>query len=137
MHDGYLWLEETIPITPNLIHHVSRLPYKGKDLATISEGKGSDLAFAEAMKPKYKLEKKKRGYAISIIKDKEVHMATQIMAGKVMRKCHADEVLVLVVTLASWTLVSNLWIHTSTGKSVRMASSGTLQQVSSTTCTNC
>ena len=52
------------------------------------------------MKAKYKLEKKKRGYAISNIKDKAVRVATQILAGKVMHKCRADEVLTLVVELA-------------------------------------
>ncbi len=35
VHDGYLWLEDPIPITIDLIHHISRLPYKGKDLARI------------------------------------------------------------------------------------------------------
>lgn len=99
VHDGYLWLEEPIPITANLIHCVFRLPYKGKDPATISKGKGSDLGIAEAMKTKYKLEKKKRGYAISSIKDKAVHVATQILVGKVMRKFRANKVPMLVVTL--------------------------------------
>ncbi len=77
VHDGYLWLDEPIPITVDLIHRIFRLPCKGKDLATIAEGKGNDLALAEAMKMKYKLEKKKRGYAISIIKDKGVCIATK------------------------------------------------------------
>lgn len=35
-------------------------------------GRSSDLALAEAMKTKYRLEKKKRGYAITNIKDKGV-----------------------------------------------------------------
>lgn len=98
VHDGYLRLEEPIPITTNLIHHISWLRCKGKDLVTIA-GKGSDLALAEAMKVKYNLAKKKRGYVISIIKDKGVHVATQILGSKIMRKCCADEVLVLAVTL--------------------------------------
>ena len=55
-HDGYLWLEDPIPIMTNLIHFISYLPCKGKDPVTIA-GKGSDLALAEAMKAKYKLEK--------------------------------------------------------------------------------
>ena len=67
---------------------------------TISKGKGNDLGIAEAMKTKYKLEKKKRGYAISNIKDKADHIATQILAGKVMRKCRADEIPAPVVALA-------------------------------------
>jgi len=100
VHDGYLWLEEPITITTDLIHYISWLPCKGKDLATIAEGKGNDLALTEAMKVKYKLEKKKRGYAISNIKEKWVRVATQLLAGKVMRKCHTNEVPALVVALA-------------------------------------
>jgi len=52
------------------------------------------------MKKKYKLEKKKSNYTISSIKDKVVHLATQILAGKVMCKCRVDEVPAPVVTLA-------------------------------------
>ena len=68
MHDGCLWLEEPIPITSDLIHRISRVPCKGEDPADISEGKRSDLA----MKKKYKLVKKKRGYAISSINRKKL-----------------------------------------------------------------
>ena len=100
VHDGYLWLEEPIPIIAELIHHIFRLPCKGKDPVTIVEGKGSDLVLVEAMKEKYKLERKKRGYTISNIKDKWVCIATQLLASKVMRKCCVDEVLALVVTLS-------------------------------------
>lgn len=58
------------------------------------------MALAEAMKTKYKLEKRKRGNAISSIKDKVVLAATQILTRKVMRKYRADEVPVLVVASA-------------------------------------
>jgi len=99
VHDGYLWLEEPIPIMEDLIHHISQLPCKGKDHATTTR-KGNDLALTEAMKAKYKLEKKKRGYAISSSKDKWVHVATQLLVGKIMKKFHANEVLAPVVVLA-------------------------------------
>jgi len=58
------------------------------------------MAIVEAMKKNYKLEKKKRGYAISNVKHREVRMETQILARKVMHKCRADEVPSLVVALA-------------------------------------
>ena len=99
---GALWvslLEEPILITANLSHRISRLPFKGHDPVTIS-GKSSDLALTEAMKAKYKLEKKKRGYTIASIKDKGVHVATQLLVGKLMRKCHTDEVPASVIALA-------------------------------------
>lgn len=70
----------------DLIHHISWFPCKGKDPATIAR-KGSDLALVEAMTAKYKLEKKRRGYAISSIKEKGVRIATQLLASEVMRKC--------------------------------------------------
>jgi len=98
VHDGYLWLEEPIPITVDLIHRISRLPCKGKYPVEIF-GKSRDLALAEAMKNTYKLEKKKRGYVISSIKYKRGHVVTQLLAGKVMRKCRGDEVLALVIAL--------------------------------------
>jgi len=83
----------------DLIHHISQLPYKGKDPTTIV-GKGSDLALAEAKKEKYKLEKKKRGHVISNIKDKGLRIATQLLSSKLMRKCCTDEVPASVVALA-------------------------------------
>jgi len=58
------------------------------------------LAIAKAMKNEYKLEKKKRGYAISSISNKAVKVATQIMVGKDIRKCRIDEVPTPVVALA-------------------------------------
>lgn len=58
------------------------------------------MAIAEAMKKKYKLEKKKGGYAISSINDKVVRVVTQILAGMVMCKFHVDELSTPVVTLA-------------------------------------
>lgn len=83
LHDGYLWLEEPILITADLIHRISWLHCKGEDPTKIAR-KSGDLALVEAMKVKYKLEKKKRGYVISSIKDKGVHIATQLLARKVM-----------------------------------------------------
>lgn len=71
MYDGCLWLEEPIPIIANLIHRISQLPCKGEDPIDISKGKGSDLAIAEGMKKKYKLQKRNSGYAISNIKGKK------------------------------------------------------------------
>lgn len=76
VHDGCLWLEEPIPIMKHLIHHVTRLPCKGEDPEAISDGKRSDLVVAEAMKKKYRLEKKKRSHTISSINNKAVQVVT-------------------------------------------------------------
>ena len=99
VHDGYLWLEEPIPITVELIHRISRLPYKGRDPTEI-DGRRSDLALTEAMKTKYTLEKKKCGYAIASIKERGMRIATQLLAEKLIWIYHADEVPVPMVALA-------------------------------------
>jgi len=52
------------------------------------------------MKKKYKLEKKQRGYVITSIQKKGVRVTTQLLAGKVMRKCRGNEVPATVITLA-------------------------------------
>lgn len=91
IHYGYLWLEELIPITVDLIHQIYWLPTKGNNTTAIA-GESSDLGITDTMKAKYKLKKMKRGYVIVSIKDKAVHVATQLLARKLMRKCHVDEV---------------------------------------------
>ena len=63
--------------------------------------KCGEQALAEAMKEKFTLVKKPLGYAISSINDLVVKVATQILARKVMRKCHADEVSAPIVALAA------------------------------------
>lgn len=63
--------------------------------------KDGEQAIIEAMKEKFTFVKKPQGYAISGICDLVIKVATQIFAGKVMRKCCTDEVPTLVVTLAA------------------------------------
>lgn len=58
------------------------------------------MGLPEEMKAKYKLEKWKRGYVIASIKDRGVRVVTQLLASKLMRKCHVDEVPASVIALA-------------------------------------
>jgi len=67
-----------------MIHQITQLPYSREDLLNISEGKRGEFALVEAMKKKFKLEKKKQGYAICSINKPVVKVMTQILAGKVM-----------------------------------------------------
>jgi len=75
------------------------MPIKGNNPVAIA-GKSSDLALAEAMKAKYKLEKRKQAYTITSIKDQGVRITTWLLAGKLTRKFHVDEVLASVIALA-------------------------------------
>ena len=99
VHNGYLWLEEPIPITTELIHRISNFPCMGRDPVKIV-GQSGDLVLTETMKKKYKLEKKQRGYVITSFQDKRVHIATQLLARKVMRKCCGNDVPATVIELA-------------------------------------
>lgn len=51
VHNGYLWLEEPIPIAVELIHRISRLPCMGRGSTEIT-GKSGELVLVEAMKKK-------------------------------------------------------------------------------------
>lgn len=46
------------------------------------------------------MEKKQRGYVINNIQDKGVCVSTQLLAGKVMRKCCGNDVPATVIALA-------------------------------------
>jgi len=113
VHDGFLWLEEPIPITNRLIHRITRLPYTGENMPMMFGEKGGKQALEEAMKEKLKLVKKPRGYAISSISDPVVKVATQILVGKVMRKCCKDELLAPGIALVAQCTegVQFNWVH--------------------------
>lgn len=85
MHDGCLLLEEPIPITDQLIHRITQILCKGEDPVNISEGKSDDVAIVEAMKKKFKLEKNKRGYIISSIKNVAVKVAMRYWLERLCR----------------------------------------------------
>lgn len=99
VNDGYLWIEETILVMTDLTHQISRFPIKGNNPAAIA-GKSSNFALAEAMKAKYKMEKRKQGYLIASMKDQGVHIATHMLVGKLMRKFYIDELPVSIIALS-------------------------------------
>lgn len=50
VHDGCLWLGEPIPITNMLIHRITKLPYKGEDLAKEFGGKSKEEELVDKMR---------------------------------------------------------------------------------------
>jgi len=99
VHDGCLWLEELIPITDMLIHRITQMPHSRENTTMAFGGKIGESDLTEEIKDKFKLAKKPHGYAITSITDPIVKVATQILAGNIMCKCHVDEVLTPVVAL--------------------------------------
>lgn len=75
VRDGFLWLEEPIPFTADLIHRITHLPLKGDDPANTT-GTSSEVGLPETMKRRYKLVKGKREYVIASINGRDVQVAT-------------------------------------------------------------
>ena len=64
----------------------------------------------ETLKKKYKLLKGQQGYVIDSISDEAVHVATQLLAGKVMGKYRGTEVPAIVIVLAK-ECVAEEWFN--------------------------
>jgi len=101
VNDRCLWLEDSIPIMDMLIHSITLLPHSGLNLAKEFSIKTGERDLTEQMKDMFKLVKKALGYSILSITNPTVKVATQILVGKVMRKCHTDEVRTPVISLAA------------------------------------
>jgi len=101
VHDGCSWLIEPILITDMLIHRITLLPHSGLNSTKAFGRKMSERDLTEKMKDMFKLVKKVHKYSISSITDPAMKVDTQILVGKVMRKCHRDEVLTPVLSLAA------------------------------------
>ena len=54
-------------------------------------GKNKDKEMTQMMKEKFGLVKKSRGYDINSIDDQGVCFSVHILAGKIMKKCRANE----------------------------------------------
>lgn len=99
IHEEILWVSKPVSITPKLVDRVSHLPCDERDPRQITD-RSNYVAMIERLKKKYKLTKGQRAYIIDSISNKEVHVTTQFLARKVMRKCCGTEVLVVVIALA-------------------------------------
>jgi len=80
------------------LHNLSTV-YRGKSRYDFGS-KGGEQVLTELMKEKFKLVNKPSGYTISNICNLVMKVVMQILAQKVMRKCHVDEVLAPIVALA-------------------------------------
>lgn len=113
VHYGCQCLEDSIPITDMLIHMITLLPHSGLNPTKALGRKTGKRDLAERMTDKFKLVKKLHGYSISSINSPVVKVDAQILVGKIMRKCHVDEVPTLVVSLVVQCAkgVQFNWVH--------------------------
>lgn len=98
VHEDILWIGKPVSITTELVHRILQLPCEGRDPREIVDRSG-DVTMIDNLKKKYKLKKGQRGYAIDGISYSIVHITTQLLAGKVMRKCHGSKVPAVVIAL--------------------------------------
>ena len=93
MHDGYLWIgDKKILINGELIHRIIGLPMAGPDPGTEFPSKHEDMKLAQSMKECFGLTKGKRGYHTSVIQEKNIRFAAELLACKIMWKCRPTEV---------------------------------------------
>lgn len=101
VHDGSLFLGMRILIDEMPIKRIIALPHHGKDPVDGFVGKNKDKEMIQMMKDKFGLVNKSHGCQINSIEDQDVCFATNVLVGKIMRKCMATEVTVVVVSLAT------------------------------------
>ena len=99
-HGGYFWLYRRITVDPTLIHRITGLSMQGIDLQDLYPGKVADRALAQKIKDTYDdVEKGKRGYKVASIQNGAVHLACQLITGKIVRKNKPTQVTGFVVDL--------------------------------------
>ena len=84
-----------------LVHRITLLLHEGLNPTKEFGRKTSERDLAEKMEVKFELIKKLHGYSITSINNPTVKISMQILDGKVMRKCHTDELLEPIISLAS------------------------------------
>jgi hypothetical protein len=84
-HGGYLWLDRRITVDPALIHRITGLSMQGPDPQDFYPGKAADRALAQKIKDTYDdVEKGTRGYKVASIQNGAVHLAFQLIVGKLV-----------------------------------------------------
>jgi hypothetical protein len=100
-HGGYLWLNRRITVDPTLINQITGMSMQGPDPQDFYLGKTMDHALAQRIKETYgDVEKGTRGYKVASIQSDVVHLACQLITGKLDRKNRPTQVTGFVVDLA-------------------------------------
>jgi len=94
-----MWLGTKIPVDDMLIRRIIVFHCQGANPVDAFFRKSQGNKLADQMKNNFGFVKKSWGYAISSSSDLTVHFSAHILAGEIMRKCQADEVLAPIVSL--------------------------------------
>jgi hypothetical protein len=91
MHGCILWLDTQVSIDVDLIEEITGIPTNGEPPAQYLDDKTKEKALEEDMKQTYGTERGSRGIIINKISE-PTRITTKIMASKLLRKCHKEEV---------------------------------------------
>jgi hypothetical protein len=92
LHGGFLWLEELVSIDVDLIAFIKGLSSMGESLAQYLDEKTKEKALVEEMNKNYDTERGLCDIIIKRISDTIMIIDTKLMACKMLRKCHKEEV---------------------------------------------
>jgi hypothetical protein len=99
-HRGYLWLNRDITVDPTLINKITGLTMQGPDPHDYYLGKTADHALAQKIKEAYgNVDKGAQGYKVASIQSDMVHLACQLIIGKLVHKNRSTQVSGFVVEL--------------------------------------
>jgi hypothetical protein len=100
-HGGDIWFNKLVSIDVEIIAHITGLASWGMDPVQFIDDKTKEKSLADKMKKKYGTDKGTRGIIIKRINDAATQMAAKILAYKLPRKCHREEVSAGVITVAA------------------------------------
>lgn len=107
-HGGYLWLDRRITVDLVLIHWINGLRMQGPNPQEFYPGKAADRALAQWIKDTYdNVEKGKRGYKVTSIQNGALHLACQLIVGKIIRKNISMHITGFVIDL-TWKCIEGM-----------------------------
>ena len=95
-----MWLDPHVSIDTQLIVWNTGLPKVGVDPTTLFTNKAGEKALSKTMKDKFYTFRGERWLYVENISDDVVQFLTQVLACKLLRKYHKDEVSATVIAVA-------------------------------------
>jgi hypothetical protein len=92
VHGGFLWLYKSMSIGTQLIAQIIGLPTQGEGPFPLFMGKANEKALLERIKEKYGTYRGMCGLDVVSINDYTVRFVSQVLACKLLRKCHKHQV---------------------------------------------
>ena len=90
-HDGFLWIDQKVPMYIELIAVITRLPLVGLDPTPFFSRKEKYIALKNKLKEKYDLTRDTTCFFISSIYDHTIWFSTKVLARKLVQKVPSNQ----------------------------------------------